>query len=379
MQRQTGDKKQVMPTPRNWGNRPWRIDFRAAKRELPAAVDFAVVGGGFTGLAASAWLQRLAPKASVALFEAENFGAGSSGFTGGVALAESAVGDLPGLGDVLAGYQKILRELEVDGDLALPGVYELGRIFRLKNSPIRWKDSGGLAAVKEVPGGTINPGKVVSGLARAAERAGVLLFEECEVVGAKYGENIELSTGSGVVHAKKVLFATNAFALELTGLQKRAESTFTLAIATEALTEEQLREIGLAGRKPFYTVDLPYLWGRLLSGNEVIFGSGLVEIEDWRELRTLNIERGKAAELFARLEKRVRGLHPALKNVKITHRWGGPICIGEDWRPVFELHAKSYNAIVLGAYSGHGVAQSVYLGSWAAEVLLGKRELPNWK
>jgi len=34
---------------------------------------------------------------------------------------------------------------------------------------------------------------------------------------------------------------------------------------------------------------------------------------------------------------------------------------------------------VLGGYSGHGVAQSVYLGRWAAEVLSGKRSLPDWK
>jgi len=86
---------------KNWGKRPWTVEFRATPRPLPAAMDFAVVGGGFTGLAAAAWLKRLAPEKSVALFEAGQFGAGSSGYTGGVALAESAAGELPGLGDVL--------------------------------------------------------------------------------------------------------------------------------------------------------------------------------------------------------------------------------------------------------------------------------------
>jgi hypothetical protein len=33
---------------------------------------------------------------------------------------------------------------------------------------------------------------------------------------------------------------------------------------------------------------------------------------------------------------------------------------------------------VLGAYAGHGVALSVYLGCWAAEALLGQRSLPSW-
>jgi hypothetical protein len=32
----------------------------------------------------------------------------------------------------------------------------------------------------------------------------------------------------------------------------------------------------------------------------------------------------------------------------------------------------------VGAYAGHGVALSSYLGTWAAEILLGKRKLPAW-
>jgi len=364
---------------KNWGKRPWTVEFRATPRPLPAAVDVAVVGGGFTGLTAAAWLKRLAPEKSVGLFEAKQIGSGSSGHTGGVTLAESAAGDLPGLGDVLGGYQKILRELDVEGELSLPGAYELGRNAPLANSPIRWKDSGDLCAMKEVPGGTINPGKVLSGLARAAERAGVMLFENCDVEEAEFADQVELRTKNGVVRAGKVLFATNAFSLELSGLQERAGSAFTLAVATQPLTEEQLQKIGLAEGKPFYTVDLPYLWGRLLAGNRVIFGSGLVFLEDWRELGMLDIERGEAAELFGHLEKRVHRLHPALNDVEITHRWGGPICMTWEWRPVFEQHPQSENAIVLAAYSGHGVAQSAYLGCWAAEAILGRRALPNWK
>ena len=106
-----------MDRKKNWGNCPWTVDFRADSYELPGAVDFAVVGGGFTGLAAAAWLKKLAPERTVVLLEAGRFGEGASGHTGGVALAETAVGELPGLGDVLAGYQKITRELQVETDL----------------------------------------------------------------------------------------------------------------------------------------------------------------------------------------------------------------------------------------------------------------------
>jgi glycine/D-amino acid oxidase-like deaminating enzyme len=140
-----------------------------------------------------------------------------------------------------------------------------------------------------------------------------------------------------------------------------------------------MSSLGLAEGKPFYTSDLPYLWGRVFDTNRVIFGSGLVHLEDWRELLTLNVSEGQPAELIANLEGRVRELHPALRDVQLSHRWGGPILIADKWEPVFRRHAQDRNVIVLGAYSGHGVALSVYLGAWAAEAMLGRRELPRWE
>jgi glycine/D-amino acid oxidase-like deaminating enzyme len=367
-----------MGTRKNWGNRPWQVDFVPARKDLPGTVDFAIVGGGFTGLTTAAWLRTLAPERSVVLLEAETIGAGSSGNTGGVVLAESAVGDLPGLGDVLAGYQSILEKLDVQGELVLPGAYELGRSNALPNSPIRWKDSGDLCVVNHVPGGTINPGKIVSGLARAAERAGALLYEYSPVSEVRFSETMTLLSAAGTTQPAQILFATNAFGFELNGLIGRAQPAFTTASMTEPLSETIIDQIGLSERKPFYTVDLPYLWGRFL-GDAIIFGCGLVFFENSDGLYTLDIDEGEALGLFDQLQRRVARFHPALRNVNFTHRWGGPICIAENWKPVLEYHPKSRQAIVLGAYSGHGVAQSVYLGAWAAEVLLGKRELPNWK
>jgi glycine/D-amino acid oxidase-like deaminating enzyme len=361
-----------------WGKPPWAIDFRPPKRPLPEEAEYAVVGGGFTGLAAAAWLRRQEPHKTVALFESGSVGAGSSGYTGGLALPETASGDLPGLGDVLAGYAETLVELGVDGDLQLPGAWELGRTATLPDSPISWTDSGQLRAVRQVHGGTIDPGKVVSGLAQAADRLGAVVFENTAVTSVTFESPLRLDVGGGTLRAHHLLFATNAMSLELSGLGGLAEPKFTLAVATEPLTPAQLEAVGLASGSPFYTIDFPYLWGRLLPTKGVIFGSGLVHLSDWRELSILDISTGQAAELIARLERRVHGLHPALHNVQFTHRWGGPILIAEGWQPIFMQHPKSSRAIVLGAYSGHGVALSVYLGRWAAEAMLGRRNLPRW-
>jgi len=374
----------------HWGAPPWHIDFAVRNKPVPPSVDFAIVGGGFTGLAAAAWLRRLAPEKSVAVFEADRIGAGASGRTGGMALAESAAGDLPGLGNVLGGLERILAELNIDCDLSLPGAFEIGRGKALKDSPIQWNDSGTLRVVKKVPGGTLDPGKLVAALARVADERGATFIETCPVTQIEWQQGpvvhavahavapVVVHAGASQCSAGKILFATNALALELTALAGRAEPKLTLAVLTEPMDEKRLEAIGLARGNPFYTVDLPYFWGRCRRDGSVIFGAGLVDADDSRDLRQIDITTGGAKNLFESIERRIHNLHPELREIGITHRWGGPILFRENWRPVFMPHPQSKNAIVLGAYAGHGVALSVYLGAWAAEALLGRRKLPSW-
>lgn len=386
-----------------WGTPPWTVDFRSTARSLSEQVDFAIVGGGFTGLSAAAWLRRLAPKKSVVVLEACSLGEGASGRTGGLALAETAAGPLPELGDVLAGYKRILRTLRISAGLELPGVWELGRSNPAKGSPISWNDSGNLQVVRTVAGGAVDPGKVVAGLARAAQSAGAQIVEHAKVDAIEYSNPLRLRILHKVrarVHqreicADQVLVATNAFSLDLSALRGDTHSKLTLALATAPLTAAQLKAIGLSSRHPFYTIDLPYLWGRLLESRGVVFGAGLVPMpvsvaslfmksgkpssqSAAPNLYRFDVRKGEAAESFRWLEGRVHQLHPALKSVRITHRWAGPILFTEGMRPIFRRHPRSDHVLVLGGYNGHGVALSVYLGRWAAEALLGTRPLPRW-
>lgn len=408
-----------------WGRPPWSIEFRPKKRALPERVDFAVIGAGFAGLSAAAWLARLAPGKSVVVFEGSTLGSGASGRTGGIALADTAVGPLAGLGDVLAGYKKILRVLGVSSHVQLPGAYELAHFASAgtrKNSPLRWSDSGELRAVGKVAGGGIDPGRVLSDLARAAQKAGAQILEHAEVLAIseakrhggfrKSNQNsrgandivalrIRLTAGRRLrqktLLADQVLLATNAASLHLSALRQFAEPKLTFALATAPLTPAQLRSSGLSSRCAFYTVDLPYLWGRVLEDRTVIFGAGLVprptsshspftnsfrtrrSASGFGDLLRFDIRKGDAAQSFARLESRVRGLHRAFRDIRVTHRWGGPILLTRDFRPVFRRHPRYKGVVVLAGFSGHGVALSVYLGRWAAEALLGRRPLPHWR
>jgi gamma-glutamylputrescine oxidase len=370
-----------------WGEPPWKISFTPRKHDLPFATDFAIIGGGFTGLAAAAWLRLLAPGKSVMVLEAGRIGAGASGRTGGMFLAETAAGDQPGLGDVIAGVQQIFEKLSAASgvpiaeraELSLPGAWEIARKQSKRASPIQWNDSGTLRVVDQVPGGTINPGGLVSALAEAAEKLGVMIFENHAVLDTCLPTPVEIKLSEGrSTHAGKTIFATNAESLDLTGYGDDANPRLTLAAATAPISDEAIKALGLGERKPFYTVDFPYLWGRRLPDNSIVWGAGLVSPRRSRNLTEIDVASAEPARMFAALEKRIHGLHPVLAAARFTHLWGGPILFRENWTPVLDRHPRNSQAIVIGGYAGHGVALSSYFGAWAAEALLGKRELPKW-
>lgn len=368
-----------------WGIPPWHIDFTVSEQAMPGSVDFAIVGGGFTGLATAAWLKRLQPGKSVAVLEAGRIGAGASGRTGGIPLAESAAGDLAGLGDVLAGFTAALDEFGVACDLSLAGAWEISRGGEpLADSPINWEDSGRLRVVREVPGGTLDPGKLVSGLARAAHGLGAMIFESAAVERVEWGERPALSVVRArdgrreKISAGKILLATNALSLPLAGLEASTHPKLALAALTAPVSEELLHAIGLFRRKPFYTVDFPYLWGRVCADNSILWGAGLLDPPASQDVAEIRMGAEETSRMIAKFEERVGGLHSALEKIHFTHYWGGPILFRDNWLPVFAWHPRSRHGVVLGAFAGHGVALSVHLARWAAEALLGRRELPDW-
>ena len=76
---------------------------------------------------------------------------------------------------------------------------------------------------KEVPGGTLDPGKLVSGLARAAAARGCASIAERQPVQRVSWERISGTRirARAKLHAKKILFAMNAMSLDLSGLDAR--------------------------------------------------------------------------------------------------------------------------------------------------------------
>lgn len=361
-----------------WGAPPWESRFQPRALALPSEAELAIIGGGFTGLAVACWVRRLAPAWRVVLLEENRLGNGASGRSGGIALEDTAAGPLPGLERVLEDFATRLGALGIECDFELTAAWEIGRRDGRADSPLAWQDSGRLRVVNEVPGGLLDPARLVSGLANAAEQSGALLCENSCVRSIRFEKPLRLELESAALRAERLVLAVDGSGLGLGLWPASAQPKFTLAVATAPLADEQLRELTQEPLKPFYTLDLPYLWGRPLPGRRLMFGGGLVHLQNAPELAELDVGRGEAARLLALLEQRVRGLVPALRGVEFTHRWGGPMLFAAAGRPIFCPHPQSQRALVLGGYTGQGVALSVCLAHWAAEALVSGRALPAW-
>lgn len=353
----------------NWGLPIWRIDFECRPGPLPEKTEIAIVGAGFTGLSAAYHLRRARPDRRVTVLEAETVGSGASGRTGGVVLDDTAAGPAPEFAHCLESAAELIARERIDCAWTTPGCWEVRHDAALPAAPLDWNDQGmPLRVSRMVPGGTVDPGQLVAGLARAALAAGAAIHEQSPVTSLDFGNPLRLHTPAGSLEAEWVVLATNAYWSRISEIDEHGVPLLTLALTTEPLEQPAIEAAGLGRRIPFYTQDLPYLWGRLTADNRLLAGAGLVPAADG-DVRAVSLDSGT----FVELERRVRGLHPALARVAVTHRWAGPIVITDDWRPVLREHSRSPRVLVAGGYSGHGVVQSIRMGRLLAARLTGWR------
>ena len=341
-----------------------------------------MIGAGFTGLAAAYHLAR--GGARVAVLEADRVGAGASGRTGGLVLEDSAAGELPGVEECIPALQHLLLETGIDCGLRLEGCWEL---THEGGGAALWQDAGRpLSVAGVVAGGTLDPGRLLSGLARAAYEAGASLHEASPVQRIHGGRRLRLQIGEREVEAERVLLALNAYLGRLTRPGDDFHPALTLALRTAPLERGTLEEIGLGERVAFYTLDTPYLWGRAVEGSsasdsaegeQLIFGGGLA-MGTAGELGGIDISAGGPRRSFEELAERVRGLHAKLAGVTIEHRWAGPIAFRSRRLPLLHHQEELRAVLVVGAYAGHGVALSLRVAELAARILAGKAETPLW-
>jgi glycine/D-amino acid oxidase-like deaminating enzyme len=98
-------------------------------------------------------------------------------------------------------------------------------------------------------GGTLDPGKYVMGLRRAALRAGVRLFEQTKLLSYSEGPTITCRSEHGSARAPFMVLATNAYTPQLGLLRDKVVPLRVSAIETEPLSKAQLKTLGWQGRK----------------------------------------------------------------------------------------------------------------------------------
>ena len=362
-----------------WGEPVWSCPVPIVPRPLRQGmhVDVAVLGAGFTGLATAHYVLQHFPGWRVAVFESQHVGAGASGRTGGLVLEDTAIGPLPGVEGCIATLQELVHTQSIACDLRVGECWEIGRQHGQATSPIQWADHGTLRVVKVIPGGAFDPKKFLAGLAERVQRAGGEIFERAPVTALDMHTSgaVRLTIADTTIEASRVVFATNAFCLELLGLRQWTEGVHTIAVATEALPDTVFETIGWATHTPFYTLDTPYLWGRVTSAGRMVIGGG---VTGRGQVDSARVDAPEAIPLFTRLEQRIRGLHPALQHLRIPYRWMGPLCRTADSKPIVSRLDAHGRVLLATGYGGHGVALSVRVGKLLAEVLAGDNSLPTW-
>jgi glycine/D-amino acid oxidase-like deaminating enzyme len=368
---------------------------------LPDSVDVAIVGGGFCGLSAARTLAKRGVR--VALLEAETFGWGASSRNGGMVLTGMKL-PVPALigrygreavqrmyAASLEGIdlvEQIVREEDIDCRFSRCGHLEVAckpahfnayaeaaaQIQREFQHELRIVPKSELRAeigsdiyfggiVDETSAG-LNPAQYVSGLAKAAQKAGACLFDQAGVTHvspqiAAGTRTFGVETSRGNLTAKEVILASGAYTTEATpALRKKIIPIGSYIIATEVLAEDLARELSPRGRMIYDSKHFLYYY-RLTPDKRMLFGGRAAFFPESES--TVR----ESAEL---LRQGMIGAYPQLRDAKVEYVWGGTLDFAFDVMP----HSGKIDGMYFAAgFAGHGVAAATWMGAKLANVICG--------
>lgn len=378
--------------------------YQATVSERPAyprlagsrSADVVVIGGGFTGLQAAC---RLAEGGTdVVLIDAARFGDGASGRNGGqlgtghrswpedhaetyghakakalFALAEHAKAHLLSFAerhaieiDFRQGQLSVVHKKRYVDDyrrhadiMAERFDYPHMRFMDRAETAERLGSRHYHAGIRDTGTGHIHPLKLLIGLARAANTAGATLHENTRArsIASRHGKVI-VTTPNGTITADRALIACNAYigglepttAAHVMPIRSFIGATVPLDDAPGVLPGgESVDDSRFVVRYFRKSID-----GRLLFGG--------------REAYTADNPR----DISNHIRRQIGELYPALKDVEITHAWGGSVGITIPREPYVREVMPGVTSI--GGFSGHGVMLSNYTGKLYGDAVLGKPE-----
>ena len=365
---------------------------------LPARVDVAIVGAGYTGLSAARETARAGLHTVV--LDRGPVGSGCSGLNGG----QVAYSIKPSLDDlsrrhgldvaariVAEGRQAVenLRTLatveRIDCDWRANGCFVAAHTQRHYDELVREADradSGSHSRISVIRRGevasellsdryyggcvyhddaSIQPVKLVRALYQRAREAGAAVQDHCEVTTLeRTGDGYAVHTRQGVVHARRVLVATNGYTGPLSPWHRRRVIPIgSYQIATEDLGTERVRALIPNARNVADTRRVIIYLRPSPDGRRIIFGGRAALSET------------DATRCVPRLLEMLREVFPSLTGVRATHAWVGFIAYTFDTLPHLGQHDGLYYCM---GYCGQGVPMATYFGMRIGQQIAGLAE-----
>ena len=357
-------------SPDGLGTGPWAAPSVVAAARPPAHSDVVVVGAGLTGLSAA--LTLAAHGLSVTVLDRQ-FGAGASVRSGGIVLGDTLEGPFPGFDACERRLGEWIEQKRVECDFEWTRCLELAHDGELPPEPIDWIERGPVRVALAVCGAVLDPVLLLNGVLAAARSAGAVIASGFQVDALETDGREPVAVGPvSHVAAHQIVMATDAVSWRDEG-DPWTERTLTIALQTEAAPPDTAAAIGLGPRQPFYTRELPLLWGRPLRDGSFLFGRELVAFP-WNARREAIA--ASVAEAGERLAARMRGLHPRLAALEVRRVWAGPTARTARGVPAIVRDATMPHVRWAGGYGGHGLAQAFALGRQAAVEVLAELSIP---
>lgn len=360
----------------------------------------AVVGGGFTGLAAARRLAELCPEAAVAILEGKRIAGGATARNSGFAVANESPGHARL--DTAQGRARYHALNRIDH----AGVAELKRLVAAHAIACQWEDTGSIHAAHDPVhfaklrahlaafeslgvdarliegaalarrlgtahyglgletrgGGLVQPAMLAEGLAGSLPD-NVTLHENSPVTAViRTTAGWLLETPGGTVLADRVIVAVNAFFPRL-GLKNF--HLFPLALSASLTRPLSAAEDAEIGQPPSWGVLSP----RSLGATMRLTQDRRVLIRNTAEYRPAGLDRKR---LQARRAVHAAGLRRRfgfLGEGDIDFTWSGAICISRNGNPVFE--EAQPGLFLCGGYNASGVSRGTIMGRLVAELALG--------
>jgi glycine/D-amino acid oxidase-like deaminating enzyme len=374
-----------------------------AALEQDLDVDVAIIGAGYTGLWTAYYLKRQAPDLNIVILEAQTAGFGASGRNGGWLmgnllgedrmLAASSPEQRRASYDLLHGIpdevKNVIDREDIDCDYRKGGALYcaarypeqeaslrqyLDKLYSqgLNESDYRWLSPEQLAQQIRVakPYGaiyaphvaTLHPAKLVRGLARAVERLGVRIYENSPV---NHWQSGSLRTARASVRSRWVVPAVEGYSVTLPPLGRYQLPVQSLIVATEPLSAATWDEIGLSHGQAFSESSRQVTYGQRTADNRLIFGArggyrfaGKLRHDFDLTRSEIELRQYLFGELF-----------PQLRNVQITHGWGGNLGMSRHFKPHM-LCDQASGIALSGGYGGEGVGASNLGGRTLADLIL---------